>query len=691
MSQFGWQHNKVSLSKRYHFFLRLLALLIIVAFFISLIPLAGENVYSSGEDQRDYLKIALWIADGSGFSDGNRHPLYPLLLAPLAIRDISFFTAAKIFSMIIGSLSLGIVFVVSRHIVGEVGGVAVLGLMAWNAEFRRTAAFVNVEVLFVPLFILAWYTAVQALTAISEKTVLWSSLAGFSAGLVYLTKANGILLVLIYGVSLFWLMGPKLIRSSNLWLFIITFLLTALPFWFYNAAQYGNPWFNINTTNYMWLDSWEESYVYEASALPTISTYWRHHSVAQIGERVGNGLLLAAPKQWYGAVRLKAMPETRVAANTAVLAGITIFILIAYKTGQQWQQRRAAFLFTSVGIFLFSSLFAWYHPISDAARFILPWTPVLYLSVIWLVQSWLPRESEPYYARFVLVATTLMVGVILMQNGRYLTQLAQMADRDRTASATAITFMERILQQSEPGDRFLLGPSHAQAEWLAYDRSPLPLPHTPANWPYLYTILVQEDIETILMDAESFTRRQALLQSYWRLDQNGLWAKSLPLGWQLQMPDTHPCDPCLYAFNSQVFVPSTPYQLQYGSVAQLDGYTLGSPNSNQPLYLTTYWHLLSDLVETVHIFMHVVNDQGQIVAQDDGPLAVDLSFYPEQSFPPGTIFRIEHQLPPLMPGQYSVDLGLYEWATQQRVPLVRDGNETGEDYPSLLQIEMGEP
>jgi hypothetical protein len=241
------------------------------------------------------LKIALWIAEGIGFTDGNRHPLYSLLLAPLASRDISFFTTAKLFSMFLGSAGLGIIFVVSRRVVGGIGALAVLILMVWNGEFQRTAVLVHAEVLLVPLFFLAWYTAVKALTASPPKAPIWSFLAGLSAGLVYVAKANGTLLGLVYGLTLLCLMGLGLFRSPRLWLFGIAFSLVAFPLWLYNMAQFGNPLFNINTTNYMWLDSWEESYVYAAADLPTFSTYWRDHTVEQVIERVRNGLVLSAP------------------------------------------------------------------------------------------------------------------------------------------------------------------------------------------------------------------------------------------------------------------------------------------------------------------------------------------------------------------------------------------------------------
>jgi len=44
------------------------------------------NSNSSDYDQRSYLGLAIDIQDGDALTDGNRHPLYPALLAPFAAR-----------------------------------------------------------------------------------------------------------------------------------------------------------------------------------------------------------------------------------------------------------------------------------------------------------------------------------------------------------------------------------------------------------------------------------------------------------------------------------------------------------------------------------------------------------------------------------------------------------------------------
>jgi hypothetical protein len=665
-----------------------LAVLLILTFWVSIIPLAYQNVASSAGDQRDYLKIALWMAHLGKLTDGNRHLLYSLALLPFASRDIAFFTAAKFVSMGIGGLGLGIIFLVSSRLVGWAGAFLVIALLAFNAEFRHTASFVDVEVLLMPLFFLAWYASIQTLDSSEPAALFWAATAGLLAGLVYLAKGTGVLLLPILFVTLFLLAGFKGFRSWRMWIFLLSFVIIALPLWIYNLVEYGNPIYNVNTTHYMWLDSWEESYVGTADNLPTLSSYIQTHSAAHIGERLWNGLALASPRQWYNAVRLEGMPQTKSAARIAVLIGFLLLGVFFGKAYQAEPERRTPFVFTVVGLFLFALLFAWYHPVSDAARFVMLWTPVMYTAVIWLIQSFIPAAKRPLYETALLVIGFLLLAATLAANAKEVPKLANMAEHDRESGATSLAFMESLLQRTEAGDSFLLGPTHAQVEWLAYDRSPIAIPHTYANWPYLNAVLLRENIEYILLDEEMFSRRRPLLESYWTLHETGLVAENLPPGWRLLKPSAYPCDPCLYAFDRHVFEPAVPQHTSYGPVAALTGYSLDPVTPQQPFTLVTNWQLLNDLAENIHVFVHVVEAGGEMVAQHDGALVVDQEFYPEQHFPAGSAIRLEHPLPALPPGTYNVHVGLYRWENQERIPVTEsDAGLTG-DYPLLLQLQL---
>ena len=438
----------------------------------------------------------------------------------------------------------------------------------------------------------------------------------------------------------------------------------------------------------MWLDSWEESFVSATEPLPTLSVYLKTHSMAEIGTRLWNGLVLAAPQQWYHAVRLEGMPTTKSAARIVVLIGILMLGLFSREAQQRWPTRRVPFLFSLMGIILFGFLFAWYHPISNASRFVLLWTPVIYTAIIWLIQTHLPKAKQAAYETTLLVIGLILLTGTLVTNLNNLPMFVKMADHDRESSANSLAFMESLLEKTQVGDSVLLGPTHAQAGWLAYDRSLLAIPHAATNWPFLNSILIREDIEYILLDEEMFTRRRPLFETYWTLNETGLVAETLPLGWHLQKPSEHPCNPCLYRFDRQVFQPAVSRQVEYGTVVAMTGYSLDTVTTNQPFTLTTNWQLLSNLDEPIHVFVHVIDANGEIVAQQDGPLVIDLTYYPEQSIPAGSIIRLEHPLAALPSGNYRVHVGLYRWETKERIPVSASDTNLSGDYPLLLQLSL---
>jgi hypothetical protein len=47
-------------------------------------------------DQNSYLRLALRVATGDGFDNGNYHPLVAFILSPFASRDWQFYSDAKL-------------------------------------------------------------------------------------------------------------------------------------------------------------------------------------------------------------------------------------------------------------------------------------------------------------------------------------------------------------------------------------------------------------------------------------------------------------------------------------------------------------------------------------------------------------------------------------------------------------------
>jgi mannosyltransferase len=122
---------------------------------------------------------------------------------------------------------------------------------------------------------------------------------------------------------------------------------------------------------------------------------------------------------------------------------------------------------------------------------------------------------------------------------------------------------------------------------------------------------------------------------------------------------------------------ATPYTAEWGRppLLSLQGYELTPVGPGELLPLTLYWRGQSDAITDNHfIFVHIVDDTGEIVAQADGP--------PLNGFRPTSSWRQEEALvdewgiwlpPELPPGEYDIYLGLYRPDTEERLPVFQDG------------------
>ena len=665
-------------------------LLVLGGFLVRTTPLVAANIRSSDWDQRDYLKIALWISDGGAFTDGNRNPLYPLLLTPFASEEIAFFTLAKLLSVPLGMLGLGIVFGVGSRIVGWGGALLAMGWLAITAVYLEASAYVNVEVLLVTLFVCAWYAGAKAL--VSPHPGRWFVLAGVLAGLCYLAKGTGLLLVpMLLGTLMIRPFTQSIdqpwwrwLRQPGVWLFLVAFILVASPLFIYNLRTHGNALYNINTTHYIWLDSWEESYIYPGDPLPTLSGYLQTHTVAHMAERLWNGLGLL-PTQWYEAVRPFFLAGVRGWGTVFTAVGLGMVVVVGRTTRKNHPTIWPVYLYTLLGILASVLLFSWYHPVSDGPRFVLPWTPIMLLGVVWWTREILPQNWTRYFNQVTYFLVGAVFLFILALNWRQIGMLSQIYSRDRQANESSVAIMDMVKQRTLPGEMFILGPTHAQAEWLAPDRRVQAVPHSRPNWATFQTLLLNENVTTVVLDEESWQRRQQLLGEFWELTEEGLQAETLPPGWTLLTPEAFPCRTCVFGVNAQPYMPQHPATFTYANTFSLTGYSLepSAPTANEPLTLVTHWQLEAQFHNTTHYFIHVLDESGQLVAQEDGPFLVDFRFYPEAEFLPGTCVRLVHQLPPLPAGNYHVYVGLYQWESQERLP-----TQTGETYPLLLDWQL---
>jgi hypothetical protein len=156
-----------------------------------------------------------------------------------------------------------------------------------------------------------------------------------------------------------------------------TFAAVIFPYIRTSKQIYGHYFYNVNSTFYMWCDSWPEAVAftkaYDNSAggrdfpsdqIPSPAKYWREHSAGQIAYRLGHGLKTLA---------------TRSAKATGYYKFMLLFVLTAVVLA--WRQRQLACrliaenlfaaIFCFLSFFSYVLLYAWYDAIVSDSRFIL--------------------------------------------------------------------------------------------------------------------------------------------------------------------------------------------------------------------------------------------------------------------------------------------------------------------------------
>lgn len=353
------------------------------------------NTRISRTDQGAYIKQAIEM-QATGFSavnPRNRMPLYPGLLAVFMDKgDITanpdrdalaaaFFDKGKAINiaLAVAVLSLvGVVFYRSfpRHHATNALLFAAFGVLVFKAPH------VQAEVLYYGLsflaFVLCW--------RLCGRPRWWVAvLAGVVAGFAHLTKASvlpGLLVVIVFlPLDGLWarrrdgrrawgkFVAPALVAAA--------FLATVWPYISTSKKIFGHYFYNVNSTFYMWTDSWEEAVSRTRAAgdrkgwpdlppdeLPSLSNYLNSHTPGQIVWRVVNGLSLVfqSMRASYGYLWL----------SLAYVAAAAALCAVKWRLVWRVVSRRPVPLLAVLAYFVgYYLLYAWYSQIIRGNRFVL--------------------------------------------------------------------------------------------------------------------------------------------------------------------------------------------------------------------------------------------------------------------------------------------------------------------------------
>jgi hypothetical protein len=122
-----------------------------------------------------------------------------------------------------------------------------------------------------------------------------------------------------------------------------------------------------------------------------------------------------------------------------------------------------------------------------------------------------------------------------------------------------------------------------------------------------------------------------------------------------------------------LYEPQTHLQVNLGRKAMLTGYDLvpSTPSAGDNWEINLYWQPLVRMSGDYTVFVHLVNDAGELVAQvDEKPIGGD---YPTHLWELEEQIKDTHLLPlpiGLPPGDYSLKVGLYLLDAGERLPVV---------------------
>jgi hypothetical protein len=115
-----------------------------------------------------------------------------------------------------------------------------------------------------------------------------------------------------------------------------------------------------------------------------------------------------------------------------------------------------------------------------------------------------------------------------------------------------------------------------------------------------------------------------------------------------------------------------PLHVQFGKSISLLGYALRTSPPARPshaLTFTLYWETAARVSQDYIIFVHILSNKDEIVAQQDAP--PQRGNYPISIWAPGEVVVDEHSLPlpaDMSAGDYRLALGLYDPQNGQRLP-----------------------
>ena len=366
------------------------------------------NLDMTSTDQSAYMDYARNMHETNfQFIGGrNRMPLYPALMSLFYAEGMTydtFFEIGKNVGIVIGYVGLiGIFFILNQ--VGRFLDVITSVLITAFTVFAYKAPYFQAEILFYLISFSLFYLLILFLKKPSLKLAVF---IGVVAGLGHLTKASvlpaialTVALVALRSTLQFYLNWKSTKRErqnplhfpwqeiGNTIVVVCVFLLVIFPYIQTSKERFGKYFYNVNSTFYIWYDSWAEATqgtkahgdrigwpTMPEEEIPSMQKYIREHSTREIVQRVVSGYQV----MWQ-----------KVSSSYGYAPFLIIYALFAtlflFQNRTRFTAEHFWLMLFVMGYFLgYSLLFAWYIPIASGNRFVLSLFLPAMLVFVWLI------------------------------------------------------------------------------------------------------------------------------------------------------------------------------------------------------------------------------------------------------------------------------------------------------------------
>lgn len=659
----------------------LLLLLILGRFAVVGMAKVLNNTQSSDGDESAYLTLALDLREEGILSDGTRPPLYPLLLSPVAARSWDYFTWAKIITLGLGVLTVLAAFFAGKGLFSWKTGLLAAFLLASNKEFHLRASSIYADTLLVMTFLGAWYFLIKSF---AQRRSLY--LAGFFAGLAYLTKGSAPLLLGAWGLVALMRYKRKVLSHKELLIVPIVFLLTISPLLIYNFKVFGSPFYSFATTHVMWMDRWAESQVADPADLPTLSTYLQNHTPADMLARLQRGSAKLNPVLARTLIPSRSWKPPWL-GNALLLsaAGILgLFLLFGRHYLLAYYRRHRITLHFSLILFLLFYLFSvWYAAVLVESRFLLPILAPFYILLADAFVSLLrfagrrafASQSAPWRWLYVVgLGLILAWGLWYLINSAWIERWSLTVnpfESDRNANIEqeeVLTWLEHTHPSEEAN--ILFGPSKSLPLWKFERRFNIKrIPVDLDTWAKLNSAIDADKPDYIIIDSDTARRRRKALSNFFSYDEDEdrVGVRQIPPNWTWRhIFGDADCRWCVF---SPAASPAHPLAADLGGVIEISGYDL--EQTGRTLRLTLYWRSAAPAAQDYTAFLHLTAPDGFVKAQQDQqPFDGKL---PTSRWQAGNVMADQFTIAlddSFQPGEYLLVTGMYSPQSGERLSVI---------------------